>query len=78
MKKADKETLNAHLGTLEGMLEHVQTIQQEQQDAFDGKSEAWQEGDKGQALQSIIEALDQAAGSLQDSIDNLQSATAEE
>lgn len=52
---------NASLEDLKGTLE---AAKDEQQEEFDGKSERWQEGDRGQAAEEWITALESACDSL--------------
>ena len=87
MNKTQKDQLSEIKLALEAMgfddhLQVVTDIQEEAQEAFDNKSERWQESEKGQEAQELIDnldaakdALDQLARSLNDAIDCLGKVT---
>lgn len=66
-KKQDIKTLKEAVAKLEAMQDEVREVAEaidglkdERQEAFDAKSEGWQEGERGQAAQSVIEKLETA------------------
>lgn len=62
----------------ESQIEKVDSVRDEEQDAFDNMPESLQQGERGstseaaiEALEEAIEALEQARDSMQDAIDAL-------
>lgn len=48
------------------LVSEVESIRDEEQEAFDNLPEAFQEGDKGEAAQAAIDALDEALSGLEE------------
>lgn len=66
MTQANKtkiETLSGQIGDIRGELE---SILQEEQDAYDSKSEKWQESDNGEAASQAISELEDVISRLED------------
>lgn len=60
---------------LEQIKETIEALRDEEQEAFDNLPEAFQFGERGETMESAIEALDYASDSLQECIDQLSDAT---
>lgn len=52
-------------------------MRDEEQEAFDNLPEAFQEGERGEAMENAIEALDYAADDLSECLDHLSDALGE-
>jgi hypothetical protein len=57
MKAADKKLLDKCISEIEEVMASVETIRDRLQEEYDGKSEKWQEGEKGEALSQLITDL---------------------
>jgi prefoldin subunit 5 len=70
------EDLQAKIEELKSQLESIDVseVRDEEQDYFDNMAEAFQGGEKGQAAEAAIDALDQAVESIQEAVDALESA----
>jgi hypothetical protein len=66
MKAGDMKLLKKYIGDVEQMIDTLTPVRDGWQDAFDAKTERWQESDKGEKLQERINSL----GSV---LDNLES-----
>jgi peptidoglycan hydrolase CwlO-like protein len=51
---------------IEALKESVEEAQEKKQEAFDDKSDKWQEGEKGQAMQAQIDELESEVSALDD------------
>ena len=71
MKKTNMRALANIKDRLTDLRSLIETIAQDEQDAFDAKSEKWQESDKGQAAQDAVETLNNIATELNDAEDAL-------
>ncbi len=58
------EALEAFNETQDELKEFVETTASDWQDQFDERSEKWQEGERGQVVNSLIEAWTSAAGDM--------------
>jgi molecular chaperone GrpE (heat shock protein) len=59
---------------LEELRGKVEDLQSEEQDAFDNMSENLQQGDRGQAAEAAVDALQSAYDSIDEALDYLQAA----
>lgn len=64
MNKADKKTLDELIDKVDTLRGEVEEILGTQQDAFEDMSEKKQQGEKGEALQSVISSLEEAMDDL--------------
>ena len=64
MNKADKEMLDEQINALDAVKTVLDEYKNEQQDIYDELSEKSQEGDKGQALQAVLEQLETACDNI--------------
>lgn len=59
--------LNAEFqGKLEGVKSEIEVIRDEEQEYYDNMPESFQNGEKGQASQSAIDALEEVIGNMED------------
>ena len=61
-----KEDVSTHFERLAELSGELETINDEEQDAYDNMPEGLQSGDKGYAAQSAINAMDSALSTLSD------------
>jgi uncharacterized protein YukE len=59
MNKAQQKRLSAVVSSLEAAEAEIEAVKDELQEDFDNRSERWQEGEKGEALQAAIDALNE-------------------
>lgn len=59
---------------LEACLEAVNELRDEEQEAFDGLPESFQQADRGQAMETAISALETAAGNIENAMSDLEEA----
>jgi len=62
MNKTQIKQLQKIDAELSSIVERIEEIQNNMQDTFDNKSESWQEGEQGEAMEETIDNLDNAAG----------------
>lgn len=82
MTKTQEKKVSAFLSRLEELRElttslegEIETLKDELQEAYDNKSENWQDSDKGSEFQDIITNLEEAVSALNDgNIGNAQDA----
>lgn len=55
--------------------EIIESLRDEEQEAFDNLPESLQSGERGEKMESAIDALDYAADDLQECLDHLSEAT---
>lgn len=60
MNKRQQKALTEALAKIAEGRQELEHLRDEYQEAFNAKSEVWQEGDKGLALQETIDALQAA------------------
>jgi uncharacterized protein YukE len=54
-----QKRLSAVVSSLEAAEAEIEAVKDELQEDFDNRSERWQEGEKGEALQAAIDALNE-------------------
>lgn len=69
-KEIDKLTAQ-----IEEIKEAIEALRDEEQEAFDNMPESLQDGERGERMQSAVEALEYAADDLQECLDHLSEAT---
>ena len=67
MNKERRKTLSAIADAVSAQREALQEVLDEEQEAFDALSEAQQEGERGEAMQAVIDSLTEAV----DGLDNV-------
>jgi hypothetical protein len=78
MKAGDMKLLKKFLGDVEQMIDTLTPVRDGWQDAYDVKSEKWQESDKGEKLQERINSLSSALDNLESAKDDLGEAAQED
>lgn len=58
MNNARRKVLNTIISTLEQVASDIETVKDEEQEAFDNMPDGAQQGDKGQAMESAIQELE--------------------
>lgn len=74
MNAERRKAINAIKETLEGAKSELETLAQEERDAFDNMPEGMQQGDKGQKMEAAAEALDEAVSNVDDVLAQLETA----
>jgi hypothetical protein len=69
LNKTQLKQLAAHLAKIEEIYDEIEAMRSEAQDAFDDKSERWQEGDKGQETADQINQLESLVGAIESAKD---------
>ena len=68
MNKSRRATLTMIANALEELKSRLETVRDEEQDAFDNMPESLQESERGEAMQEMIDNIDYANDSLDDVI----------
>jgi len=63
MNKDTRKQLTDKIGTIEELISELETIRDEEQEKYDNMPEGLQSGEKGEAMQSAIDALESAISS---------------
>ena len=71
MNKARRKQLEEALGKAEELKETLDSLRDEEQEAYDNLPESIQYGERGDKMQENIDNLNYAVSNLQDCIDNL-------
>lgn len=71
MNATQKKELKRIYGELESLQEAAETLATELQDAFDEKSEKWQEGETGQAAESLATDVQSLADDIERAKDSV-------
>jgi flagellar biosynthesis chaperone FliJ len=76
MNKTNQKELATLIGTLEEAVAAIQAIHDDEREAFDDKSEKWQESEKGEeasealdTIQAQVDALEEIVGELSGMLD---------
>ena len=77
MNKDRRKQIDEAASMLQDALALIEQIRDEEQESFDNMPESLQESDRGTASEAAAEELDDAAGNLQYTIDNLENAKGE-
>lgn len=73
---SDKQMVRM-IGQIEEMKSLVQNYVDGLQDTFDGRSETWQQDEKGEAASAKIDSLNEAVAALEGAYEALNNATSE-
>lgn len=68
MNKSRRATLNMIANALQELKSQLETVRDEEQDAFDNMPESFQESERGETMQEMIDNMDYANDSLDDAI----------
>ena len=72
MNKQRRKAIEKVVSTLENMLEELDGIREEEQDAYDNLPESIQDSERGETMYENIDTLDTSYADLESIIDNLQ------
>ena len=75
MNNARRKHLRDLIEKMEGIKSEIEEIRTEEEEYYNNMPEAFQDGDKGDRAQTVIEYLDEAMTAAGDVIENLTSAT---
>lgn len=75
MNARRRKDINSVIEKLDELKSQIEDTMQEEQDALDNLPESLQYGERGERMQSAIDALEYATDSVQEVIDNLNEAT---
>lgn len=74
MNRKRRKQLEAALGQAEELKETIECLRDDEQEAHDNLPESIQYGERGEAMQEIVDSLDYAVSNLEDAIDNINEA----
>lgn len=74
MNKQRRNRIEKVIGTLDGILEVLNDLECEEQQALDNLPESFQESERGERMQEIIDYLSDAASSIEEAEESLNSA----
>lgn len=72
MNKLRKKSIESIFNKLTEFKERLESIREEEQEAFDNLSESSQEGEKGEAMNEAIDLLDNAVSDLETVCESLE------
>ena len=75
MNSTRRKHLRDLIEKMEGIKSEIEEIRTEEEEYYNNMPEAFQDGDKGDRAQTVIEYLDEAMTAAGDVIENLTSAT---
>lgn len=75
MNNTRRKHLRDLIEKMEGIKSEIEEIRTEEEEYYNNMPEAFQDGDKGDRAQTVIEYLDEAMTATGDVIENLTSAT---
>lgn len=74
MNNTRRKSIQKIFDRLEELMQEIEALQEEEQDAYDNMPESLQEGERGQAMQEAADNLEYAASSVQEALDYLEEA----
>lgn len=74
MNNTRRKSIKSIYDRLEELMQEIEAMQEEEQEALDNLPESLQEGERGQAMQEAADNLECAASSVQDALDYLEEA----
>lgn len=75
MNAARRKTLNDAVATLITVRELIESVRDEEQEAFDNLPESMQQGEKGEKMESAISGLEDADTAIEEAMGAIESAT---
>ncbi len=75
MNNARRKEIDKLTAQIEEIKEAIEALRDEEQEAFDNMPESLQDGERGEKMQSAIDALEYAADDLQECLDHLSEAS---
>jgi hypothetical protein len=76
MNNVRREAINKIVGHIDDLKFQIEFLVEEEQEAYDNMPESLQNGDRGEAAQAAISALEYAVSNIEDAVSNLEEATA--
>lgn len=70
-----RKTLAKIAETIEAAKTDLESIRDEEQEAFDNMPEGMQQGERGTAMEAAVQELDEAIDGLDSALSNIQTAT---
>lgn len=77
MNKQRRAAISKIAGQVSDLLSEVESIRDDEQEAFEGMPENLQDSDRGQASAAAVEGLEAAMSSLEDAISSLEESSAD-
>ena len=74
MNNTRRKSIQKIYDRLEELMQDIEALQEEEQDAFDNMPENLQCSERGEAMEEAIESLESAANSVQEALDCLEEA----
>lgn len=74
MNKQRRTRIEKVIATLDGIYEVLNDLEREEQQALDNMPESFQESERGERMQEIIDSLSSAAGYLDEAQEELRNA----
>lgn len=71
MNAKRRKEVEAIMSGLEELIERIECVQSEEEEAYDNMPEGLQESERGEQMQEYISNLEDAASSVQDAVDYL-------
>ena len=75
MNNTRRKEIDKLTAQIEEIKEAIEALRDEEQEAFDNMPESLQDGERGEKMQSAIDALEYAADDLQECLDHLSEAS---
>lgn len=75
MNNARRKEIDKLTAQIEEIKEAIEALRDGEQEAFDNMPESLQDGERGEKMQSAIDALEYAADDLQECLDHLSEAS---
>lgn len=75
MNNVRRKEIDKLTAQIEEIKEAIEALRDEEQEAFDNMPESLQDGERGEKMQSAIDALEYAADDLQECLDHLSEAS---
>lgn len=71
MNNTRRKAIQNIIDKLDDLMQEIEALQEEEQEALDNMPESLQESERGQAMQEAVENLEYAASAAQDVLDYL-------
>lgn len=71
MNAKRRKEVESIMSCLEELIERIECVQSEEEEAYDNMPEGLQESERGEQMQEYISNLEDAASSVQDAVDYL-------
>lgn len=74
MNNTRRKAIQKIYDRLEELMQDIEALQEEEQEAYDNLPESLQDGERGHAMQEAADNLEYAANSVQEALDYLEEA----